>query len=52
MLDPVIVPSWLITKRVMMAAGTLPTASRVTMRQSTVCCLPWTAVPTVLVTDA
>ena len=39
-------------EEVRIAAGTLPQARRVTIFQSTVPCLPWTAVPTVLVIEA
>jgi hypothetical protein len=45
-------PTRLMTKRVMIAAGMLPQASALTILQSTVCCEPWTAVPTLLVTEA
>ena len=42
----------LITYKVTSDAGTLPSARPPTMCQSTVFCDPWTAVPTLLVTDA
>ena len=47
-----VAPNLLIVKMVMIAAGMLPIARPMTIRQSTVWRDPWTAVPTLLVTEA